>query len=324
VTGEFEALSRLTGRFSAPPAGEVWAGDDGAVLEGGLVVATDPMVEGVHFLRSLTTLADAGWKALARNVSDVAAMGAVPWRCVVSVVGASEEDLVALYDGLLEAASHWSCPVVGGDLASGPGLVVTVTLLGRLPEGAAPLLRSGARAGDGLYVSRPLGLGAAGLRHLRDDPEAMGGWRRPRPPDGTAPGLSRAARWYARPGPDVAFALDVRAAGATAAIDVSDGLAQDLDHIARASGVGFRLDRVPVHEEATLEEALHGGDDYQLAFSCPDPGDGDVVPGIRIGTCTEDPDERTIEGRPLAVTGWEHPMAGDPPTEPVPPSSRPL
>jgi thiamine-monophosphate kinase len=292
VTGEFEALSRLTGRLGLPPGGEVWAGDDGAVLEGGLVVTTDPMVEGVHFLRSLTTVADAGWKAVARNVSDAAAMGAVPWRCVVSVVGASEADLEALYDGLLEAARHWSCPVVGGDLASGSTLVVTVTVLGRLPEGAAPLLRSGARAGDGIYASRPLGLGAAGLRLLR------------------AGRSSPAAAWYARPVPSVDAALAARAAGATAAIDVSDGLAQDLDHVARASGVGFHLDTVPVAEGATLEEALHGGDDYHLVFTCPDPAPGAQVPGIRIGTCTADPEERTFQGRPLAVTGWEHPMAG--------------
>ena len=291
MTGEFEALSRLSGRLGEPPAGEVWAGDDGAVLEGGLVVATDPMVEGVHFLRSLTTVADAGWKAVARNVSDVAAMGAVPWRCVVSVVGAGEADLATLYDGLLGAASHWACPVVGGDLASGPSLVVTVTILGRLPERAPPLLRSGARAGDGIYVSSPLGRGAAGLRHLREDAAAS----------------SPAAAWYARPRPSVEAALAARAAGATGAIDVSDGLAQDLDHLARASGVGLRLEDVPVAEGATLEDALHGGDDYHLAFCCPDPPVGAApIPGIRVGTCTADPNERTFGGAALASTGWQH------------------
>ena len=297
MTGEFEALARLAERLGAPGPGEVWAGDDGAVLEGGLVVATDPVVEGVHFLRSLTTVADAGWKAVARNVSDVAAMGAVPWRCVVSVVGASDEDLVALYDGLLEAAARWSCPVVGGDLASGPSLVVTVTVLGRLPAGAAPLLRSGARAGDGIYVSGPLGLGAAGLRLLRTGV--------------SSPGAAAAAAWCARPEPSVEVALAARAAGATAAIDISDGLAQDLDHVARASGVGLRLERVPVAEGATLEEALHGGDDYHLAFTCPATGGGSGVPGVRIGTCTPDPDERTFRGEPLAVAGgWEHELGG--------------
>lgn len=294
VRGEFEALSRLAGRLSLPPGDEVWAGDDGAVLEGGLVVATDPMVEGVHFLRSLTTMADAGWKALARNISDAAAMGAVPWRCVVSVVGASEDDLAALYDGLIEAATFWSCPVVGGDLASGPSLVVTVTVLARLPAGEAPLLRSGARPGDGIYVSRPLGLGAAGLRLLRA---------------GEGVASSRAARWYARPAPDVGLALAARAAGATAAIDISDGLAQDLDHVARASGVGIRLDRLPVDEEATLDEALHGGDDYHLAFTCPEPGEEVSIPGTCIGSCTADATERTFRGQPLDCAGWQHRLA---------------
>ena len=292
MAGEFAALSRLLGRLSPPAAGEVGAGDDAAVLAGGVVVAVDPVVEGVHFLRSLTSLADAGWKALARNVSDVAAMGAEPWCCVASVVGADEDDLVQLYDGLLAAASHWGCPVVGGDLAAGPGLVLTVTALGRLPAGAVPLLRSGARPGDGLYVSAPLGWGAAGLRALRA---------------GTATG-SRAAAWYARPEPSVEVALAARSAGATAAIDISDGLAQDLDHLAVASRVGLRLDDVPVADGATLDDALHGGDEYHLAFSCPDRRAGEAsVAGIRIGTCTPDPAERTFRGAALPVGGgWEH------------------
>ena len=292
MTGEFAALGRLLRRLDPLAAGEVGAGDDAAVLAGGIVVAVDPVVEGTHFLRSLTTLADAGWKALARNVSDVAAMGAEPWCCVASVVGAGEDDLTNLYDGLLAAAAHWRCPVVGGDLASGPGLVLTVTALGRLPAGAAPLLRSGARPGDSVYVSGPLGWGAAGLRALRA---------------GTGT-FSPAAAWYARPAPSVAVGLAARAAGATAAIDISDGLVQDLDHLAVASGVGFRLDDVPVAEGATLDDALHGGDEYRLAFCCPGPPAGaNDVPGIRIGTCTADPDERTFRGEPLAVAGgWEH------------------
>jgi thiamine-monophosphate kinase len=287
MTGEFAALGRLLGRLGPPPPGEVWAGDDAAVLAGGVVVAVDPMVEGVHFLRSLTSLADAGWKALARNVSDLAAMGAEPWCCVASAVGAGEDDLVELYDGLLAATSHWACPVVGGDLAAGPGLVLTVTALGRLPEGAPPLLRSGARPGDGLYVSAPLGWGTAGLRQLRER-------------TGTGP----PAAWYARPQPSVEAARAARAAGATAAIDISDGLAQDLDHLAVTSGVGLRLDDVPVAKGATVEEALHGGDEYHLAFTCAEAA---TVPGIRIGTCTSDPAERTFRGEPLDMAGgWEH------------------
>jgi len=270
----------------------VGAGDDAAVLAGGVVVAVDPVVEGVHFLRSLTSLADAGWKALARNVSDIAAMGAEPWCCVASVVGAGEDDLTQLYDGLLAASSHWDCPVVGGDLAAGPGLVLTVTALGRLPAGAAPLLRSGARPGDGLYVSAPLGWGAAGLRELRE---------------GRGSG-SEAADWYARPQPSVEVARAARRAGATAAIDISDGLAQDLDHLAVASGVGLRLDQIPTADGATLDEALHGGDEYHLAFSCPDaPSGSPPLSAARIGTCTADPSERTFRGDPLATTGgWEH------------------
>ncbi|MEO5679112.1 MAG: thiamine-phosphate kinase, partial [Acidimicrobiales bacterium] len=279
-------------------------GDDAAVLAGGVVVAVDPVVEGVHFLRSLTSLADAGWKALARNISDVAAMGAEPWCCVASVVGADEADLEQIYDGLLAAASFWGCPVVGGDLASGPGLVVTVTALGRLPGGAAPLLRSGARPGDGIYVSAPLGWGAAGLRLLRARRAARSPTADGDPESELA--LDPAARWYARPCPSVARAHEAQAAGATAAIDISDGLAQDLDHLAVASGVGLRLDAVPVAAGATADEALHGGDEYHLAYTGPDAL---AVPGIRIGTCTVDPAERTLRGEPLTVdAGWQHPV----------------
>lgn len=298
MAGEFEVLSRLIGRFEPLGDAEVGAGDDAAVLAGGIVVAVDPVVEGVHFLRSLTTLADAGWKALARNISDVAAMGGEPWCCVVSVVGADEAELAEVYDGLLAAAAQWVCPVVGGDLAAGPGLVVTVTALGRLLGGATPLLRSGARPGDGIYVSGSLGWGSAGLRQLRES-VALGAT------DGLDPALSRspAARWYARPWPSVEAARAARAAGATAAIDISDGLAQDLDHLAVASGVGYSLDSVPVADGATLEEALHGGDEYHLAFACPDGGD---VPGVRIGTCTMDRTERSFRGERMSLAGWEH------------------
>lgn len=287
-------MGRLSTRLGVPVAGEVWAGDDGAVLTGGLVVATDPMVEGVHFLRTLTTLADAGWKAVARNVSDVAAMGAVPWRCVVSVVGASEVELAEVYDGLLSAADRWSCPVVGGDLASGPSLVITVTMLGRLPAGKFPLLRSGARPGDGIYLTAPVGWGAAGLRHLRQNAAAA----------------SPAAAWYARPRPSVEAALAARVAGATAAIDISDGLAADLGHLATASGVGFRLDNVPIAAGAAIDEALYGGDDYHLAFACCDTGGGaSPIPGLRLGVCTDDRRERTYLGHALASAGgWEHPL----------------
>jgi thiamine-monophosphate kinase len=113
--------------------------------------------------------------------------------------------------------------------------------------------------------------------------------------------------------PSVDAALAARAAGATAAIDISDGLAQDLDHVARASGVGLRLDAVPVADGATVEEALHGGDEYHLAFACPDPPAGaGSVPGLRIGTCTADALERTFQGEPLAATGWEHALESRP------------
>jgi thiamine-monophosphate kinase len=297
VTSEFEVLAALAARLGAAPAAEVWGGDDAAVL-GDLLVTVDPLVDGVHMDRSIMTLADGGWKVIARNVSDIAAMGGVPWRAVVSVVGASEPEVAALYDGILEAAAHWDLGIVGGDIASGPSLVVTVTVLGQL-QGLLPVLRSGARAGDGLWVSVPdgggLGRGAAGLRLLRAGDR-----------------IGRCQDWLARPRPAVAAGLAARAGGASAMLDVSDGLVGDLVHLADASGVGFAVTDVPVAEGATRAEALYGGDEYALVFAAP----GDPVPAFaaaglpeprRIGTCTVDPADRLVDGAALpATTGWQH------------------
>jgi thiamine-monophosphate kinase len=299
VTSEFEVLAGLVDRLGASPPDEVWAGDDAAVL-GDLVVTVDPLVDGVHLDRSLMTLADGGWKVVARNVSDVAAMGAQPWRAVVSVVGASAAEVREVYDGILEATEHWGVAVAGGDLASGATLVVTITMLGRL-EGAAAVLRSGARPGDDLWLATPdgigLGRGAAGLRLLRA---------------GELEGASQA--WLRRPVPSVPAGLAARAAGARAMIDISDGLVGDLCHLADASAVGFTITDVPVAEGATREEALYGGDEYALVFAAPPTAAVESVfaaSGLprprRIGVCTREVSDRTVDGAPFpASTGWQH------------------
>ncbi len=296
MPGEFAAIERITSHFGRPPEGEVWAGDDAAVLAsppGRLLLAVDPMVEGVHFCFDWCSAADVGWKALARNVSDVAAMGGLPWRAVCSVVGPSGADLEGLAEGLAEAAGAFGCPVVGGDLAGGPLLVVTVAVTGMADH---PVLRSGARPGDVVFVTRPLGAGAAGLHRLRA---------------GEDEGPCQA--WYRRPRPCVGAGPAAAAGGASAMIDVSDGLSADLGHVADASGVGFALVDVPVAEGATLDDALHGGDDYALALCAPDPAalsgafaaaglDEPVV----VGHCTGDPSHRTFGGQPFGPAGWEH------------------
>jgi thiamine-monophosphate kinase len=259
--GEFAAIERFRRLLPGPPPGQVWIGDDAAVLEGGLLLAVDAVVEGVHFQPD-QALDDVGWKALTVNVSDVAAMGGTPTAAVVSIVGPTHVDLDLLLKGVADAAADYGCAVVGGDLANGPALVVTVAVTGAVD--GQPVLRSGARPGDTIYVTGPLGGAAAG------------GYR---------------SRSHAR----VAEGVAARRAGATAMIDVSDGLAADLGHIATASGVGVVLENVPVAAGATEDQALHGGEDYELVFT-----GGDLPLGTPIGRCTGDQSDRPPGG------GWEH------------------
>jgi len=299
LSGEFSALARLSAQLTALEPPQIGIGDDAAVVRSPkgewLVLAADTVVAGVHADLSLTDLDDLGWKAVAANVSDIAAMGACPSHLLVTVAGPPDTDLDLLYRGITQAAAAWSCPVVGGDLANASILVVTVTITGSLP--GPPIQRRGAHPGDGIWVTGALGLSAAGLRELRKVGKGA---------TGLAPDRHR------RPQPSVAAGLAARAAGATAMIDVSDGLAADLGHLADASGVGLAVDYVPLGEGATEQEAIAGGEDYVLAFTAAD--DAAVLhafaalpPPMRIGTCQGDPNLRRILGRPFPQhAGWEH------------------
>ena len=267
----------------------MWIGDDAAVLrppEGPLLLAADALVEGLHWDPALAGPDEAGWKALAVNVSDVAAMGGRPLQAVVTVnVPAGRAgDLDRLYDGLEAAAKALDCPIVGGDLTGGPALVVTVAVTGTV-EGT-PVLRSGARAGDVLLVTGPLGAAAAALRERRPADRVV-----PRVAEGTA----------------------ARLGGATAMLDLSDGLLLDLRRLAEASGVGVVVDDVPVAPGATREDALGGGEDYQLLLAAPSAAavhaafeDAGLTPPAVIGRCTADPTERRLGTGPLPEGGWEH------------------
>jgi thiamine-monophosphate kinase len=271
-----------------------------------LLLAADAVVAGVHCDLDLVGLDDMGWKALVANVSDVAAVGGRPCYALVTVAGPlAKLDFDLLYDGLIAASDAYECPIVGGDLSSSVTLVVSVAIVGDAGSATpAPVLRSGARAGDTLFVTGPLGSSAAGLELLRrarvsEAPDLILAHRRPRArlDEGTA----------------------ARVAGATAMIDVSDGLAADLRHLADASGVGVVLDRVPVAigvnrvSDDPEAMALGGGEDYELLFAAPDPvlvestfaGRGLGTP-LRIGHCTTDPAERRLRGGDLPVLGWEH------------------
>jgi thiamine-monophosphate kinase len=254
-----EAISRLEALLPPPPPGETWIGDDAAVLAGGLLLAVDSVVQGVHFTDDVE---GAGWRVVVRNVSDIAAMGGEPGHLVVSVAGAI--DLDALYAGILAAAEAYGCPVVGGDITRAPATVITAAITGHVD--GPPVLRSGARPGDVIYVSGPLGGAAAsGYRH--------------------------------RPVARVAEGRAARRSGATAMIDVSDGLGIDLRRLAMASGVGVRLEEIPVADGATKEQALGGGDDYELVYTAPAQA---PVAGIRIGVCTDDPSKLP------PAEGWVH------------------
>lgn len=257
----------LIRRFFSPPATRadvrLGVGDDAAVLAPApgheIVVTTDTLLAGVHFPEDLA--ADAvGHRALAVNLSDIAAMGAVPcWATLaLSLPSVEEPWLTAFARGFFALADDFEVALVGGDTVRGP-LGITVQLIGQVPAGAA-LTRSGARPGDVVMVSGPLGLAAAALQ-LR----AAG---RPVP--------EAAAARFDRPGPRIAQGLALRRR-ASACIDVSDGLASDLGHILTASHCGATLDvgklaavapAAAFPGEEALQLALDGGDDYELCFTC--------------------------------------------------------
>jgi len=298
--GELGAIERLGRLLPAAPTGQTWIGDDAAVVAppgGSLLLAADAVVAGVHADLSLVGLDDLGWKAIAVNVSDLAAMGGLPCHCLVTVCGPPDTDLSLLYRGVIEATETYGCAVVGGDLSNADVLVVSVAVTGTVEEGRA-VLRSGAQPGDTVFVTGSLGWSALGLRLL----QAGNGGEYP-----------RAVMAHRRPRAEVQAGVAARLGGATAMIDVSDGLATDLTHVARASGVGISLDTVPTAEGATLEEALHGGEDYRLAFTAPAPDlveeaftrQGVTAP-IPIGQCTPHSGTLFLGGKPVPALGWEH------------------
>jgi thiamine-monophosphate kinase len=305
--GEHEALARLSRILPGPPEGEIWVGDDAAVVEvpAGpplLLLAADTVVAGLDADLSLTTLADLGWKAMAVNLSDIAAMGGRPAHALVSVVGLGPDELEELYEGITEAAAEFGCPVVGGDLSAGHEVVVSVAITGWAD--GWPVLRSGAGPGDSIWVTSPLGAAAAGLRLLKEAGPGPHAW-----------GAAEHAlvRAHARPRPALREGLAARQVGATAMIDVSDGLAADLHKLATLSGVGFELTGVPVAEGATVDEALAGGDDYVLVLTTPAGVEvveaflaADVPAPYLIGECVADPKLRRVAGQTLKVAGWEH------------------
>jgi thiamine-monophosphate kinase len=228
-------------------------GDDAAVLEipagEKLVVSTDASVENVHFRRGDLSADEIGYRAAAAALSDLAAMASQPRGLLFALVlpAAWRGDASALANGVGRAARVAGCPVIGGNVSSGAELSITTTVLG---VARSPLTRSGARVGDRVFVTGALGAAA----------DAVDAWKHGRIPTPSSRGK------FANPVPRIAEALWLARHGATAAIDISDGLAADARQLAQASFVKLTIeaDAVPLGEGVTLEQALAGGDDYEL------------------------------------------------------------
>lgn len=273
-------------------------GDDCAVFRPrgsreDLLFTTDLVIEDVHFRRESHPARTVGWRTLARGLSDIAAMGGEPRFCLLSIALAPWTDtkwLNAFYRGFLDLASRSSVVLAGGDLAKAKKVACDVVVCGAVPRGQA-LRRDGARPGDRIYVSGVLGASALGLEQ-RSGPA----WKR-----------------HLRPEPRLELGRYLRTRlRATSAMDLSDGLSLDLRRLCLASGVSAWLDGpLPSFPGVSLDQALHGGEDYELLFTVrpgtPVPERHRGVPLTRIGTILRGtPDRITYAGAPLPPLGWDH------------------
>jgi len=293
------ALVRRIKRLSAgqAPGVVLGIGDDAAVFRPAdgedLVFTTDMLVEGVHFERDSHRPSDVGHKALARGLSDVAAMGAVPRFCLVSLALApwcGERWVDGFYRGLMGLARSTGTALIGGDLSHSDKVTCDVVACGAVPCGEA-LRRGGARVGDLIFVSGSLGASALGLKCRKG-----AAWRR-----------------HLRPEPRLALGSFLRETlRATAAMDLSDGVSLDLRRLCEESGVAAELDgSLPIYPGATVAQALHGGEDYELVFTV---SRGTVVPaefgGLALNCIGRmvagKPGSVSWGGQPLAALGYDH------------------
>lgn len=282
--GEFDLIERL-GALLGPPADPrlvAGIGDDAAawVAMPGLALATtDTMVAGVHFLPGTIPWRAVGWKALAANISDIAAMGGAPSFALVTLALPDDselEELEELYRGMQEIADVYGVTVAGGDIVRSHELSITIALYGEATiAGGAPelLRRSAARPGDVIAVTGELGGSAGGLRALLDFLQALDD--NPDAPEPEGPAFRALLEAHARPWPRVDAGQIALHHGIRCAIDISDGLAQDVGHICRASGVDARVElaRLPLHEDLVtmfpddaVRLAATGGEDYELVL----------------------------------------------------------
>ncbi len=296
-------------------------GDDAAAWrsEASTELATiDSFIQDIHFSLGTTSWEDLGWKAIAVNLSDIAAMGGMPRYALVSLAlpGHTEvEDVTALYKGMIELAQRFEVAIVGGDTSNAPLVAINITILGSTRgQDKHILTRSAAKPGDKVAVTGELGAAAAGVRMLNRKLQFS--------PEATA--CFKKASLH--PHPRIAEGQLLVEQEVKTAIDISDGLIQDLSHICKASQVGARIeiDRVPIQPEVkanfgdrALELALSGGEDYELLFT----GGTEVIDKVKkvapcpvtiIGEIIADKTSEIIlvdkKGKPfnLGKTGWEH------------------
>jgi thiamine-monophosphate kinase len=292
--GEGAALARIFPRLPEADAALLGPGDDAAVLaapDGRYVVTTDLLVHGPDFRWEFSTAEDLGWKAAATNLADVAAMGARPTALVVAIAAPQETEVVVLEgvaDGLRLACAELApgCGVVGGDLSTSDTFTIAVTAFGDL-DGREPVLRSGARAGDTVAVAGELGVAARGLALLFEAGRAAG-----------AATDAHAVGRQLRPVPPIALGVVAADAGATAMMDVSDGLALDARRLAQASAVD--LDLGPL-----TDAELRGGEDHALLATFP--ADVALPDGFRaIGAVVEGAGRVLVSGAEYAGRGgWD-------------------
>jgi len=291
-------IERLRRRVAIPRASRIITGigDDCAIFrprgtKEDLLFTTDLLIEGVHFEQATHSPAMIGHKALARGLSDIAAMGGDPLFCLVSLAipgSAGSRWVDHFYTGLLKLAKSTGTVLAGGDLARAQSIVCDIVVAGSVPRNRA-LRRDGARAGDAIYVSGRLGGSALGLETKR----------------------GRAFRRHLWPEPRLALGRYLRELGATAAMDLSDGLSLDLHRLALASKVSAEIEAPPVFPGATLDHALHGGEDYELLFMVPAetrvPRTFQNLKLTRIGQIRRGPAGRVLlDRRLLPALGYDH------------------
>lgn len=255
-----------------------------------LLFTTDLLLEDVHFRRANHSPEAVGHKALARGLSDIAAMGGVPRFCLVSLAAPPDRLWIRrFYRGLLALADAHGTALAGGDLARSERIACDIVVCGAVPRGTA-LRRDGARAGDEIWVSGRLGGSALGLDT----------------------GKGKAFRRHLRPEPRLCLGAFLRTRlKATAAMDLSDGLSLDLHRMCLASGTAASIEAPPAYSGATLAQALHGGEDYELLFTVRPgtrvPPAFEGTPLARIGAMRKGAaGEILLAGKPLPPAGWDH------------------